>query len=539
MTAPARAATTIGRTLFEDADELAMAMPASCRRSGRCHECVVEVTAGHDALQPPTDAESFLRHPYRLACQARVVTTTSVVEFRPLRRRLRIVTGGLEPAIAVTRELEIDSTLRRANGSVTYDGEVVDVDRGVAVGLAIDVGTTTVVIELVDLETCAVLAVSAIENPQSFGGSDVLNRISYDGEHPGELRRTLVRGIDHELRTICRDLGLDRRSIYEAVVVGNATMRDLLFGIDVEPIGQRPYKSQTELDLLAGRRATTALDVRAHAMGLWMHPQGRVVSPPLVASHVGSDVAADLIAIDADRLGGRWMLVDVGTNTEVVVSDGERILAASCPAGPAFEGGLVRFGMPGAEGAIERIRLANGRWVLETIGGGTPEGICGSGLIDLLAELRRDGRMTPMGVFAGRAREIVVESERGISLSREDVSNLAQAKAANACGQAILLRHLGIAPDELDHVLLSGGFASHVDVRSAIDIGFLAAVRPERVHKVGNAAVRGARQLLLSHRLRADLDELVGRIEHVELETTPDFFEIFVEACQFKPLEAA
>lgn len=539
MTAPARAATTIGRTLFEDADELALAMPASCQRSGRCHECVVEVIAGYDALEPPTLEEAFLRPPYRLACQARVAAPEPVVEFRPLRRRLRIVTGDLEPAAAVSVELAIDSSVRRADGSVTYDGEVVDVDRGVALGFAIDVGTTTVVVELVDLETGAVMAVSAIENPQSFGGSDVLNRVSYDGEHPGELRRALVRAVDHELRTICRDLGLDRRSIYEAVVVGNATMRDVLFGIDVEPIGQRPYKSQTELDLLAGRRATTALDARAHTIGLWMHPQGRVVSPPLVASHVGSDVAADLVAIEAERLGGRWMLVDVGTNTEVVVSDGQRILAASCPAGPAFEGGLVRYGMPGAEGAIERVRLAEGRWVLETIGGVAPEGICGSGLIDLLAELRRNQRMTPKGVFAGRAAEIMLEPERGISLSREDASNLAQAKAANACGQAILLRHLGVAPDDLDHVLLSGGFASHVDVRNAIDIGFLAGVRPERVHKVGNAAIRGARRLLLSRRLRAELEALVRRIEHVELETTPDFFEIFVEACQFNPLEAA
>jgi uncharacterized 2Fe-2S/4Fe-4S cluster protein (DUF4445 family) len=270
-----------------------------------------------------------------------------------------------------------------------------------------------------------------------------------------------------------------------------------------------------------------------------MHPQGFVVSPPLIASHVGSDLAADLVALDPERLRGRWMLVDIGTNTEVVVGDGSRILAASCPAGPAFEGGLVRFGMPGSEGAIERVRLDGDAWRLETIGGVAAEGICGSGLIDLLAELRRHGRMTPLGVFGDRAREVVVEPVRGITLSREDASNLAQAKAANACGQAILLRHLGIDPGDLDEVFLAGGFANHVDVDNAIAIGFLAEVRPERVTKVGNASIRGARMLLLSRSKRAALESIVGRIEHIELETTPDFFELFVEACQFKPMVAA
>jgi uncharacterized 2Fe-2S/4Fe-4S cluster protein (DUF4445 family) len=270
-----------------------------------------------------------------------------------------------------------------------------------------------------------------------------------------------------------------------------------------------------------------------------MHPQGIVVSAPLISGHVGADVAADLVAVDVEGLEGSWMLVDIGTNTEVVVSDGTRLLAASCPAGPAFEGGLVRFGMPGAQGAIERARLDGDGWDLQTIGDAPPEGICGSGLIDLLAELRRHHRMTPKGVFEERVREIVVEPVRGITLSREDASNLAQAKAANACGQAVLLRHLAVDPRDLDRVLLAGGFANHVDVVNAIAIGFLADVRPERVHKVGNASVRGARRLLLSRRRRTELDALIRRIEHIELELTPDFFELFVEACQFKPLEAA
>jgi uncharacterized 2Fe-2S/4Fe-4S cluster protein (DUF4445 family) len=536
VTGRAIAQPILGRTLFDDADDLSMAMPASCQRSGRCHECVVEIVAGPEALTPPTDAESFLRPPFRLACQAATASVGVPIEFRPLRRRLRIVMGGDAGTAA---HVVVDPLVARSDGMLTYDREPFDIDRGRILGLAIDLGTTTVVIEVVDLETGVVVATTAFGNPQSFGGSDVMNRISYDGTHPGELRHALIRAINHELRTFCRDLGIDRRSIAEAMVVGNATMRDIAFGLDVEPIGQRPYKSSVELAMLEGRVTTTALSELAHRIGLWMHPQGRVVSPPLIASHVGADVAADLVELDAPSIPGSWMLIDIGTNTEVVVSDGERILAASCPAGPAFEGGLVRFGMPGADGAIERAELQGDAWRLETIGAVEPEGICGSGLIDLLAELRRHDRMTPKGVFADRATEVMIEPNRGITVSREDASNLAQAKAANGCGQAILLRRLALAPQDLDHVFLAGGFATHIDVRNAIDIGFLADVSPGRVQKVGNASVRGARRLLLSRQHRAALETLVRRIEHVELETTPDFFELFVAACQFKPLEVA
>jgi uncharacterized 2Fe-2S/4Fe-4S cluster protein (DUF4445 family) len=227
------------------------------------------------------------------------------------------------------------------------------------------------------------------------------------------------------------------------------------------------------------------------------------------------------------------MVVDVGTNTEVVVAHDGRLVAASCPAGPAFEGGLVTWGMQGADGAIESLRLLEGGgFEYATIGDAPARGICGSGLIDLLAELRRAGRMTPLGVFAGKAREVVVEPGRGIA----DASALAQAKAANTAGQWIVLRHLGLDPGDVDRLYLVGGFANYVDVRNAIEIGFLAPVPEHRVLKAGNASVRGARRLLASRSARDRLERLVRSVEHLELETTPDFFEIFVEGCQFKPM---
>jgi uncharacterized 2Fe-2S/4Fe-4S cluster protein (DUF4445 family) len=233
------------------------------------------------------------------------------------------------------------------------------------------------------------------------------------------------------------------------------------------------------------------------------------------------------------------MLVDVGTNTEVILTDGQRVLACSCPAGPAFEGGLVRHGMAGSEGAIESIRSVGGAFVVRTIGDIEPEGICGSGLVDLLAELRRTGAMSPRGVFADGSAAVTVVPDRGITLSRADASHLAQAKAANAVGMQVLLRLLGLEASDLARLDLAGGFASSLDVPNAIAIGFLPPVPPERVVRHGNASVRGAKALLLSRAARSRLQERVARIEHVELEAQPDFFELFVDGCRFEPLAPA
>jgi uncharacterized 2Fe-2S/4Fe-4S cluster protein (DUF4445 family) len=230
------------------------------------------------------------------------------------------------------------------------------------------------------------------------------------------------------------------------------------------------------------------------------------------------------------------MLVDVGTNTEVVVRHGGRMVTASCPAGPAFEGGLIRYGMPGCDGAIEAVKYREGRFDLTTIGEVAPAGICGSGLIDILAELRRHDLMSPKGVFAEKRREWTISEAEGIVFHREDASNLAQAKAANYCGQYIVLRHLGIGPEDVDQLFLAGAFANYIDVRNAIDIGFLAPVPEDRIVKAGNASARGALQLLLSRAKRDAAEALAREIEHIELETTPDFFEIFVEGCQCKPM---
>ena len=525
---------SVGKTVFDYADELAVQVPTSCFRTGQCHECIIEIKQGMEALRPRSETEAFLRDNYRLACQAVVENADTDIVFSPLRRSPKILT------LTRDKPAEVDPLVVRKGNTVYYDDVEVDSYRGHLYGLAIDLGTTTIVMELVDLESGKSVHVSSFENPQQFGGSDVMHRISYDGEFDGELRKAVINALNHEIVQMGVQLDFSRQEIYEIVVVGNSTMRDIFFKLDVQSIGQKPYKSVIENEYLEGKRQTTSLLVKTRRLGIRANPKAVVYGLPLIASHVGGDVAADLVALDMGSQKDTVMLVDVGTNTEVVVGNSERLIAASCPAGPAFEGGGIEYGMPGVEGAIETIRFANSSFEYRTIGSVEPRGICGSGLIDLLAELRNHDLMTPMGVFAEKKqRQMTIVPEHGIKLSRDDASNLAQAKAANYCGQYIVMRNFGIHPTEVEQLFLAGGFANYVNIRNAVEIGFLAPVPEERIAKIGNAAIQGAREVLLSRKKRESIEQLVKGVEHVELETTPDFFEIFVEGCQFKPMPSA
>ncbi|MSQ09363.1 MAG: DUF4445 domain-containing protein [Dehalococcoidia bacterium] len=574
---------TAGKSLFDYADDLNVRVPTSCARSGECHECIVEVRQGKDALSPPTAAESFLRDNYRLACQTKVLDPAATVQFAVLRRQPRILTKG------VRREVTVEPLTYHKDGGVWFNPssstpagqmsvtvgrkgegthpvsletgpiaespgganpERLDDYTGAIFGIAVDAGTTTVVMNLVNLETGVVAATASFENPQRFGGSDIMRRISYDGgKFHGELQAVMLSSVNFEIGEMCRRLKVRRRQIFEMTVVGNATMRDIFFGLDVQSIGQKPYKSVTEYEFLEGKRSGTAINVKAELLGVRIHPRANVYGGPLIASHVGADTAADIIALGLEDATEPFILVDVGTNTEVVVGTKDRMLAASCPAGPAFEGGEVKYGMPGYDGAIEKIRITDGRVEFETINGKPPQGICGSGLVDLLAELRRNGIMNEVGAFVSplpppgsgkvlsqRMDEFAVVPERGITISRRDISALAQAKAANFCGQSILTRKYGLPQDRFAKLYLAGGFANYIDEKNAVDIGFIANVPHDRIVKVGNASLEGATVMLLSGRLRRKIEEFVKTIEHVELETTPDFFDFFVEGCHFKPM---
>ena len=586
-----------GKSLFDYADDLAVRVPTSCGRTGECHECIVEVRRGMKALDPITDSENFLRENYRLACQATVVDIEADIEFNILRRQPRILTESIE-----RDDIELDPLTVREDDNIIFKGpngpRVIDRYRGRILGIAADIGTTTVAMNLVDLETGDILYTASFENPQRFGGSDVMNRISYEtGNFRGELQAVLVSSINYEIGEMVRALKIRRRQIVEFVAVGNTTMRDMLFGIDVEPIGTRPYKSHIELDYLERKRDGTALNVAAHELGIRINPNANVYSGPLIASHIGSDVAADLLTIGIDEEDEMVMLVDIGTNTEIIAGNRHQLHAASCPAGPAFEGGNVTYAMPGYDGAVERVTIpsplrsegdaderseiagdARGGRVdqglstsnenpeanetipspagrervrvrtrggadgsastttplLTTIGNTPPIGICGSGLIDLLAELRRHDIMNELGNFNDGSNEYTFHHENRLSLSRADISALAQAKAANYCGQNIVLETVGTSPTDYTRLYLAGGFANYINIQNAINIGFIPNIDPRRITKVGNASLQGATIMLTNATKRAKIETLATQITHIELETNPNFFDHFVEGCQFK-----
>ena len=524
---------TPGRTIFDYADEVKLRVPTSCARNGDCHECIVEVQRGMEALSPPSTAEGFLRGNYRLACQARIAVSEADVQFAVLRRQLRILTRSIH------REVALDPLTVRRGDDVYFGDQKIDRYRKEIYGLAIDLGTTTVVMNLVGLESGEIVATASFENPQRFGGSDVMHRIAYDsGPHRGELQQVILSAINFEIGDMARHLRFHRRQIYDVAVVGNSTMRDIFFGLEVQTIGEKPYQSVTELEMRSGLRGTTTLNRKAKDLGLRVFPGANVYGGPLVGCHVGADIAADLLAIGMDEAEETVMLVDVGTNTEVVVGNRRRMMAASCPAGPAFEGGQIAYGMPGYDGAIESIEINADQVNYRTIGDQEPQGICGSGLVDLLAQLRRTDRMSALGVLDDGGNEYFFLPEKGFSLSRSDISALAQAKSANYAGQFIVLRRHGVALDQMSRLYLAGGFANYVNVGNAIEIGFLVNLPSQKIVKAGNASLEGATLMLMSGDMRRTAEELVHRVEHVELESTPDFFDIFVEGCMFKPMQS-
>jgi uncharacterized 2Fe-2S/4Fe-4S cluster protein (DUF4445 family) len=515
-------------SLFERAEALGIHVPTSCVKQGKCRECLVEVEAGAELLSPPAPQESHLEGRFRLACRTRLVESGEV-RCHTLRRgalRIETETEGLDES-----RVRLDPAVTRDGRHVLLDGEPLAEAEGPLHGLAIDVGTTTVALRLYDLGSGRLVATHSFENPQRFGGSDIMARIHYDGEHGGRLlQRTLLGYLTRAITS----LPADPLTIYELVVVGNPTMRDLFFGLDVQPIGVMPYRSTTEAALHDGRAATTSLAVEARRLRLPVFPKARVYGLPLVGSHVGADAAACLLATGIGEGDELAAIVDIGTNTEAIIGNRERLLAASCPAGPAFEGGGVSFGMPALTGAVERVRLrGDGGVALEVIGEAEPIGLCGSGLVDLLSELRRTDRMNAQGRFNDDSHAF--ELGHGLSLSEPDVNELAQAKGANAAGVRVLAESYGVPLQRIERVYLAGGFARHIDTAAARRIGLVPDLAEDRIVKVGNAALLGASMALLSRSRRAELEALVRRVEHVRLETHPHFFEFFVEGCQFEP----
>ncbi len=525
----------VGQSLFQLAEGMGLTVPTSCNQQGKCHECLMEISAGMECLTPPAEQEARLKNGFRLSCLCKVICSDGIIRAHTLNRGKMQIEDKAVFLPDTGERPPLEPALSREGNKIRLDDEIVDTAKGPILGVAIDLGTTTVALRVLDLESGKLVASAAFENPQRFGGSDVMARIQYDTDHPGRhLQRTLLAYLRHVLE----QMPIDPARIFEFVIAANPTMRDLFFGLNVHSIGQKPYRSITESEWRAGKRKTTALTRNAASLQLPSHPKARVYGLPVIGGHVGGDAAACLLAIEPYRRKELTAIMDLGTNTELILGNQDRLMVASCPAGPAFEGRGITCGMAGVEGAIARVRYQDqeASWQNEVIGNGPAQGICGSGLIDLISELFRTGQMDALGRFGKGIERIVIDSNYSIFLHKSDINQLAQAKGANVAGLRIVARQYGKSFAEWDHFYLAGGFGRHLNAVAACNIGLIPNLPVAKIQSPGNLSIEGATVALLSMAKRREIEALVPNIQHIELETDPQFFDHFVEGCQFGPL---
>jgi uncharacterized 2Fe-2S/4Fe-4S cluster protein (DUF4445 family) len=423
---------------------------------------------------------------------------------------------------------------------------------GALYGIAYDLGTTTVVATLLDLSTGTPLAVASMLSKQQPFGADVITRISavmMDPAALGTLARLAHESLAELTTEVCTQAGVDPADVCEVAIAGNATMTHLALGIDPEPLGVAPFIMSTRL----------LPEVRAADLSLPVHPQARAFCFPAFGAYVGGDITSGLLASGMDRDSRTRLFIDIGTNCEIVLGNRDWLLATAAPAGPAFEGAAIRCGMRAADGAIEVVTMTPDAVTLQVIGDVPPAGLCGSGLVDAVASLIAVGLLDHSGRFvpeeeaaviapglaprltkAGAERVFVLDwrGEPGdvagsIYLSQRDVRELQFAKAAIATGWNILLEEAGLAPGDVQQVLLAGSFGSYLSPANAIKIGLVPKLPALRVVSAGNVAGEGAKMALLSVRERAAALALLQEVRYVELSDRADFNDAFVEQLSF------
>jgi uncharacterized 2Fe-2S/4Fe-4S cluster protein (DUF4445 family) len=513
-------------TILDHARRLGVQLPSECGGRGQCRRCVVRIDRGAQALTEKTAAErgADLAEGERLACQARVLTPADI--------RVFVKAAGPYAILATSESQPVKlrpHTYRSRDSvmaSTAHGKEALGPYRGGIFGLAVDVGTTTVVSALIDLESGATLATLADRNPQTAYGDDVISRIGYTRDREGglpELQAAVVNALNDALVEWEHSNQQVGDLIYEVVVVGNPTMRDIFFGVDVSSLGVIPFQPHSP----------EAITTSAAALGLRLNEAARVYGGPLIGGHAGADAVADVLASGIHTRGEPSMVVDIGTNGEVIVGNRDRMLAASCAAGGAYEGAAVGCGVGALQGAISNIAIRDGHLTYDTIGDKPPIGLCGSGLIDLLAELLRTGLVNRAGKLATPNRQFAVDGDAGLVLTQEDVNNLMLARAGMSLDQVALIARWGIAPTDLQNVFLAGAFGNYVRAENAVRIGLLPDL-PGRIVKLGNGALEGARMMLLSQDKRREAETVARKIEHVRPNEDSEFFDALVDRMCFE-----
>ena len=593
------------QTVLEAAQQIGIDIVATCGGKGRCKSCRVKILEGE--FSPPTVqeykelGEHGIQRQFRLACQTTARSDGVVRIVPPVVERFHQILSHtekhqypLEPAISKqavvlpalareeqtsdfeqlrqhalspvesidTRVLQSFPTLLSQSARqitfVRWNQHVIAIEAGDTVehlyGAAFDIGTTTVVGYLLNLHTGAEMAVASELNAQAVYGGDLMSRITFTQQDPQGLRKLHVRIIEtlnRIMNALCESAQIDPQQIYELTIVGNTCMHHLFLNIDPVHLGLAPY-----LAAIRQRYVVTAAE-----MGLNIMPQARVVMLPLIAGFVGADTVGVILATGMHKSRDLKLAIDIGTNGEIVLGTSERLLACSTAAGTAFEGAQITHGMRGASGAVDQVVIDEDVHC-RVIGDVPAQGICGSGLVDAIAqmldagfinamgrllspqEIARQGRPLPDALerrFAsqGRDKHFILlhgeETETGepLVITQRDIRELQLAKGAIAAGIAMLMHALDIRPGDLHEILLAGAFGNYIAKESAVRIGLIPDIPLERIRSVGNAAGLGSQLALLSEQARREADQIARTTTHIALTNNPVFQHTFAEAMVF------
>lgn len=592
----------IGQTLFEVVRDARIELTSICGGLGLCGKCRVIVTKGQETISKPTEAEQRhlstqeLSSEIRLACQVRIPGSIEVYIPRgSMVTRIRLQTEGIETKVEplplvkkyyvelskpTLQSLEPDlerlisslseynvqpnyipleilrilpETLRAADWKVTStvldNKEILDIEEGntsnTCYGLAVDVGTTKIASYLVNLITGETSAVSSMINPQFSHGEDVITRITYamKGEtEQQELQRKVVEGINHLIAEGCSKCGVDPLNIYDATVVGNTAMHHLLLGINPKYLSLSPFVPAVK----------GPLNLKAKELNLDINPQANVHFLPVIAGFAGSDCVADILALDLLKEEDLSLLLDIGTNTEVVVGNQRRLVACSCASGPAFEGAHIKHGMKASSGAIESVRIDPDTFNVSfrTIDNVEPRGLCGSGIVDTVAEMLKAGIIDENGAInreadsprirlsnEGEWEFVVVQlgeaDPKEVVVTQGDIREIQLAKGAIRTGVSILMQEMDVKPEQVKHVYIAGAFGTYITPSSAKVIGMIPDTPLNIVTSVGNAAGTGARMALVLSKARRICEKISNVVEYIELAAHSDFHSIFIESLRF------
>ncbi len=599
---------TPGETFLEVAQGAGIDIDATCGSRGRCRSCRIKVLKGD--VPPPTIMDEVqlghdeVHENFRLSCQTRVIADCAVMVSPPkaeVGHQILSTSGGLEahgrvgldsgvekhfvtatapvdenhqtsdveevlavlgPGVArqvpgdVLRKMP--GVLREKSGQMTvttFDGTVIDVEAGDTTGhkygMAFDIGTTSIVGSLMDLDSGAELASVGGINPQSTYGGDLMSRIAYVQFEPKKLqtlRAKVLGAVNDFIKEACARAQVDLRHVHKVVVVGNTCMHHIFLGIDPTHVGLAPYAPAVRDPIV----------VPGSEVPLKTVPNARVCLLPIVAGFVGADTVACILATRIYESEEVRALVDIGTNGEVVMGSRGKLMACSAPAGPALEGAQIRHGMRAAVGAIEKVEI-DGEVHCEVIGNAPAIGICGSGLIDAAAKMLDAGVMDASGLLrhasrdslpAGLRDRLVPEGRSGhfvlawaaeagkdedITLTQTDIRQFQLAKGAICAGVFMLQKVMGVSDEKLAELMLCGGFGNYINTKSAVRTRLLPALPLDKISYLGNAAALGAQMALLSETERNRATELAREVEHVSLAMHPDFQDIFIEALKFPP----